>query len=43
MGAIEMETKTLAWCKRLSRKFKVLGVIVAIFGLALIVFGLVPS
>lgn len=34
-----METKTLALCKRLSRKFKVLGVTVAIFGLALIVFG----
>ncbi len=36
MGEIEMETN---WQKRVNRKFKVLGVRVAVFGLALIVFG----
>ncbi len=35
----EMETKILDWQKRVNRKFKVLGIVVAVFGLALIVFG----
>jgi hypothetical protein len=30
---LQMETKTLDWCKRLSRKFKVMGVMSALVGL----------